>query len=175
MFHGTRCSVARPSGGIEPICEFRNPEDIVATPSGDWLLVSQMAEANGHLAGSIAAYRTGQRPGRGAVPGGRVRRRARLGRRRLRRRRRSKQFAPHGIDLEQRPDGALQLLVINHGGRESVEYLQVEQSDDGLALHWRGCVIAPDDAFFNDLVARRDGGFWATDMMPKNRQFCVGV
>ena len=62
------------------------------------------------------------------------------------------------------------MLVVNHGGRESVEYLRIERSDDGLSLRWRGCVEAPDHAFFNDVVARRDGGFWATDMMPKNRQ-----
>ena len=80
------------------------------------------------------------------------------------------QFAPHGIDLDVRPDGALQLLVINHGGRESVEFLRVEQSEEGLGLRWRGCVVAPEHAFFNDLVTRRAGGFWATDMMPKNHQ-----
>ena len=28
--------------GIEPICGFDNPEDIVAVPPDDWLLVSQM-------------------------------------------------------------------------------------------------------------------------------------
>ncbi len=157
------------SAGIKPICAFHNPEDIVALPSGDWLLVSQMADANGHLAGSIAAYQPGS--GRveelfpvGAFEDVREWGDASCAPPSI------AQFAPHGIDLERRPDGALQLLVINHGGRESVEYLQVEQSNAGLALHWRGCVIAPDHAFFNDLVARRDGGFWATDMMPKNRQ-----
>jgi len=157
------------ASGIEPVCEFRNPEDIVAIPSGGWLLVSQMAEPNGQLAGSIAAYEPGT--GRlevlfpvgefedvrdwgdpGCAPPA------------------IERFAPHGIDLDVRPDGALQLLVVNHGGRESVEFLRVEQSDEGLALRWRGCVVAPEHAFFNDLVTRRAGGFWATDMMPKNHQ-----
>ena len=162
----TGCKAA---SGIEPVCEFRNPEDIVATPAGDWLLVSQMAEPNGQLAGSIAAYE----PATGRVevlfPVGEfedvrdwgdpdcappaIER-----------------FAPHGIDLDVRPDGALQLLVVNHGGRESVEFLRVEQSEEGLGLRWRGCVVAPEHAFFNDLVTRRAGGFWATDMMPKNHQ-----
>jgi sugar lactone lactonase YvrE len=155
--------------GIEPICEFRNPEDIVAVPPDDWLLVSQMAESGGRPAGSVAAYQ----PGSGRVevlfpvgefedvrdwgdpdcPPPSI-----------------EQFAPHGIDLETRSDGALELLVVNHGDRESVEYLRVEQSEEGLALRWRGCVEAPEHAYFNDVVARRDGGFWATDMMPKNHQ-----
>jgi hypothetical protein len=37
--------------GIEPVCEFRNPEDMVAVPPGDWLLISQMAQAGGGPAG----------------------------------------------------------------------------------------------------------------------------
>ncbi len=154
------------AAGIEPICAFHNPEDIAAVASGEWLLVSQMADANGRL-GNIAAYQ----PDSGRVevlfpvgPFEDVRdwADATCAPPTIR------QFAPHGIDLDTRPDGVQQLLVINHGGRESVEFLRVEQSDVGLALHWRGCVVAPEHAFFNDLVARRNGGFWATDMMPKN-------
>ena len=155
--------------GIDPICAFRNPEDIVALPSGDWLLVSQMAAAGGRIAGSIAAYAPG---------GGRVEELFPVGEFEDVRDWGDPdcapptvaQFAPHGIGLGVRGDGALQLLVINHGGRESVEFLKVEQSNEGLALRWHGCVEAPGHAFFNDIVTRRDGGFWATDMIPKNRQ-----
>ena len=32
-----------------------------------------------------------------------------------------KAFAPHGIHLSRRGDGRLQLLVVNHGGREAIE------------------------------------------------------
>ena len=160
--------------GIEPVCDFRNPEDIVGVPPGDWLLVSQMAEADGRQAGSIAAYQ----PGSGRIDvlfpvgefddvrdwGDPACRPPSI-----------EQFAPHGIDIERRADGTEELLVVNHGGRESVEYLRVERSDEGLALRWRGCVEAPDHAFFNDVVARRDGGFWATDMMPKNHQLWAAI
>lgn len=155
--------------GIEPVCEFRNPEDIVAVPPNDWLLISQMAERSGRPSGSIAAYQ----PGSGRVevlfPVGEFEDERDWGDH-------ScpppsiEDFAPHGIDIEKRADGVEELLVVNHGGRESVEYLRIERSDDGLSLRWRGCVVAPDHAFFNDVVARRDGGFWVTDMMPKNRQ-----
>ena len=155
--------------GIEPVCEFRNPEDIVATPSGQWLLVSQMADANGRIAGSVAAFEPRSDRVEVLFPVGEFEDTREWG---------DPdcapppiaQFAPHGIDLEARWDGALQLLVVNHGGRESVEFLSVEQSDEGLALQWRGCVEAPQHAFFNDVLTRRDGGFWATDMMPKNHQ-----
>ena len=158
-----------PVDGIEPVCEFRNPEDIVAVPPNDWLLISEMAERSGRPSGSIAAYQ----PASGRVevlfPVGEFEDVRDWGDRSCQPPS-IEDFAPHGIDIEKRADGGEELLVVNHGGRESVEYLRIERSDDGLSLRWRGCVLAPDHAFFNDVVARRDGGFWATDMMPKNRQ-----
>jgi len=157
------------SSDLTPICEFQNPEDMAATPSGRWLLVSEMSNSDGTLTGSLAAYE----PSSGRIevlfPVGEfddvrdwgdppcapppV-----------------TQFAPHGIDLERRADGALELLAVNHGGRESIEFFAVEESDVGLALYWRGCALAPAHAFFNDVLVRGAGGFWATDMMPKNHQ-----
>jgi hypothetical protein len=162
------------SQGLTPICEFQNPEDLAATPSGHWLLVSQTGNADAKLSGSLAGYE----PSSGRVevlfPVGEfddvrdwgdppcappsV-----------------SQFSPHGIDLERRADGALELLAVNHGGRESVEFFAVEESDVGLALYWRGCALAPAHAFFNDVLIRSAGGFWATDMMPKNHQLWASL
>ena len=36
-------------------------------------------------------------------------------------------------DLPQRPDGAWMLLSINHGGRESVEFFEIQVSEPALA------------------------------------------
>ncbi len=159
-----------PQDGIEPICEFRNPEDIAALPSGDWLLVSQMAGPDGKPAGSIAAYEPASGrvevlfpvgafydPGDWGDP--------------LCPRPSAAHFAPHGIDLATRADGSLQLLVVNHGVQDSVEFFAVEQSEVGLSLFWRGCATAPSNTSFNDVVARDDGGFWVTQMLPKYRQW----
>ena len=159
-----------PKDSIEPVCEFQNPEDIAALPSGKWLLVSQMAASGGKPAGSIAAYE----PATGRVevlfPVGEFDDVRDWG---------DSQcwkppvegFAPHGIDVDVRADGSLELLVINHGGRESVEFFGIEQSDEGLALFWRGCTMGPENTAFNDVVARKDGGFWVTQMLPKRWQF----
>ena len=114
--------------GIVPVCEFRNPEDIAATPSGDWLLVSQMADARtarGQHRGVRAA------PGRTEVlfPVGEFDDVREWG---------DPDCAPPRSNSSPRtastwggPDGALQLLVVNHGGRESVEFLRVERSEEG--------------------------------------------
>jgi hypothetical protein len=155
--------------GLTPICEFQNPEDLAATPSSRWLLVSQMGNSDATLRGSLAGYE----PASGRVevlfPVGEfddVRDWGEPGCNPPS----VTQFSPHGIDLETRRDGVLELLVVNHGARESVEFFAVEENELGLALYWRGCVLAPPHAFFNDVLVRTAGGFWATDMMPKDHQ-----
>ncbi|MEM8770003.1 MAG: SMP-30/gluconolactonase/LRE family protein, partial [Pseudomonadota bacterium] len=77
-------------------------------------------------------------------------------------------FSPHGIDLVLCEDGATALLVVNHGGREAVEFFEVADSGD---LAWRGCALPPEDPFINDVAARSDGGFYVTHMWNKTGSF----
>jgi hypothetical protein len=65
-------------------------------------------------------------------------------------------IGPHGIHLSRRRGGRLQLLVVNHQERESIEYIEIAR--DGRAT-WRGCVTS--EQGFNDVVAV-PGGFVAT-------------
>jgi hypothetical protein len=68
-----------------------------------------------------------------------------------------------------RADGALQLLVVQHGGRESVEMFEVIPcAAPRVQLAWRGCAISPDGGL-NDVVALPDGGFLATRFAPGRR------
>lgn len=150
--------------GIRVDCRFQNPEDLALAPDGR-IIVSQFGGLTGERPGNLAFYEPETRslevafpsaPAAGGLgvewgeadcpspdPAA---------------------FSPHGIDLERRDDGRWQLAAVNHGGRESVELLELLA--DG-ALAWRGCVLAPEDAFFNDLVLLRGGGFWVTHMFPK--------
>lgn len=73
-------------------------------------------------------------------------------------------LSPHGIHLSRRGGGSLQLLVVNHGGRESVELFEVTRQEESYRLHWRGCVAAPVASLFNDVAALPDGGFVVTHM-----------
>lgn len=163
----TTCDAA---AGIEPDCRFRNPEDMVASPGGSHLLVSQMGSMDGSRAGNLVAYDPDSgsietlfpRPDRPlpsrtegwgdpacAAPD-------------------PSTFSPHGIDLETLNGGEHALYVVNHGGRESVEMFQVEDVDGVPALTWRGCTVAPEGGYFNDLVVLRDGGFWVSHMFPRD-------
>lgn len=144
------------------LCGWQKPEDMELLADGRHIVVSQMAAGHGRVAGSLALLDTAsgsqqrwplasveQLPGWGdaecPAP-------------------EAKSFAPHGIHLSQRADGGQQLLVINHGGRESVEFFELRPGPDGLALLWRGCVLPPPGSFLNDVVALPEGGFMATHM-----------
>jgi len=156
-----------PGAGMTPYCRFQNPEDLVASPSGRFIVVSQFGDLTGARPGSLAAFepatgrilplfpdpfRVDPEPGWGdpdcAPPT-------------------AAQFSPHGIDLAHLDRGVDALYVINHGGRESVELFEVHEDDNSIALTWRGCVIAPAHGFFNDLVVLNNGDFRVTQMFPR--------
>jgi hypothetical protein len=153
-----------PVGDARPLCGFQNPEDLVALPGAKSLLVSEFGGVQGERPGAISRldlatetrtplYRAGDggspAPGWGdpGCPGAPA------------------QFSPHGIDLVRRRDGALALLVVNHGGREAIEFFEV--APEGRALAWRGCVEAPAQGWWNDVAASAGGGFYASQMLPR--------
>jgi hypothetical protein len=166
--------VACDSGsGIEVYCGFENPEDLVLLPDGGHLLVSEMGEfmVHGPSGLRLLDLSSGQRKeieidwvGEGwgdsscpAPP--------------------TELFSPHGIDFIQKLDGSYQLLVVNHGGRESVEFfeLQIDEQQIPTGLVWRGCAIPPGDPFINDVAGLQDGGFVVTHMWDKSTAFPVLV
>lgn len=154
-----------PVGDRVPICGLQAPEDIEPTPDGRHLILSQFGGIAGDGAGSLVLFDprsettlplypqrdlSGESkwgsPDCPGAPGAAI--------------------SPHGIHLSQRADGTWQLLVVNHGGRESVEFF--EWQAEPAALHWRGCVAMPEGAFLNDVVARPEGGFLVTQMFAKD-------
>jgi len=143
-----------PLEGIVSICGLHNPEDLARLPDTPYILFSQMQEGAGigwldtrdDSVGIL--YRGGageSEPGWGDAactepP--------------------TTQLNTHGLDLRRREDGRWQLLAVNHGGREAVEFLEVLPAADAPpALAWRGCAVAPEDATFNDVAALPDGEF----------------
>jgi hypothetical protein len=68
--------------------------------------------------------------------------------------------APHGISLLKRSNGKVQLFVVNHGGRESIEMFEVKHASGAWSLIWHGCVVSKQA--FNDVATLPDGSFIAT-------------
>lgn len=71
---------------------------------------------------------------------------------------------PHGVHLSQRRDGSWQLLVVNHGGRESIEFFELASKDRKWSLQWRGCAIPPSPNLLNDVVGLPGGDLLVTTM-----------
>lgn len=162
------------AGDMQPVCGFKNPEDLVVVPDGNYLLVSEMAtfmtDKPGELslfdisaqqrqpisidwdrsaAGSNDNDRWGDPQCSAPDPA---------------------KLSPHGIDLITRADGRHQLLVVNHGA-EQIDFFELLKPDDAWALSWKGCAKPTADPFMNDVAGLRDGGFVVTHMWNKSRPF----
>jgi len=141
--------------GIASICSLVAPEDVVRSPSARHLVFGQMAAPGGlfllnirddavfDLTSSdtlqVEALEGWGDPSCKLPPS---------------------QWLLHGLDSAARPDGRWQLLAVNHGGRESVEFFELETTQEGsVRAIWRGCVVAPQGGNFNDVAALADGGF----------------
>lgn len=159
----------KPYGDMTIHCGFKNPEDLVVLPDGKYLVVSEMAEfltdAPGLL--SLLNLSSGEREpltvgwspeetklGDPSCPAPDI-----------------AAFSPHGIDFTTLADGTLQLLAVNHGKRESIEFFEVMQSDGVWQLSWQGCALPPGDPFINDVAGLKDGGFFVTHMWDKTTAF----
>lgn len=152
-----------PGMGIVPVCKFDRPEDLEVLPGGQAVIVSEYGSLDGRRAGRLSLYRPdddsvlrlypprageaaaasdGPAWGEAKCPGAP-----------------GAAFSPHGIHLAT-IDGVLRLLVVNHGGRESIEMFEVQASADGrdASLVWRGCVTTPTNAWLNDVANLPDGG-----------------
>lgn len=159
----TGCAAA---GGLTPVCGLTNPEDLELLPDGRSLLISQMGAMDGARPGALAFFDTGSgiltrlpdvtqpatenwgSTGCNTPPGN--------------------AFSPHGIDMRERPDGRRELLVVNHGGRESVELFEVLGSAGNWQLAWRGCVLPPAGTYMNDVAGLADGDFLISHMFPRD-------
>lgn len=155
-------------GPAHPLCGFQNPEDLVALPGGHALLVSEYGGMTEAKPGRISRLdlATGERTvlleaGGDAAPspergwGDPACREAPAA------------FSPHGIDLVRRSDGRHALLVVNHAGRESIELFEVLDPEGLATVAWRGCVIAPEGAWLNEVAGLPDGGLLASHMLPR--------
>jgi hypothetical protein len=69
-------------------------------------------------------------------------------------------LAPHGTSLVHRSNGAWELFVVNHAGRESVEMYELQKSGASWALTWHGCMVST--LAFNDVAGLADGSFVGT-------------
>ena len=168
-------TTCEPAAGLTPDCRFHNPEDLAPAPNGTEIIVSQYSDMTGTTAGSLVAWQPGTGRIRPLFPGdteiaptegwGEVDCTPPD----------ASQFAPHGIDARTIVTNEQMLYVVNHGGRESVEMFEMTQGDDRTRLVWRGCVLAPEDGFFNDVAVLTSGEFRVSQMYPRSANALITV
>ena len=161
------------AAGLTPVCGFSNPEDMELLPDGSTLLISQMGDMERATPGSLVLFDTvdgviTRLPQFGTAselnwgscacltpPGGAL--------------------SPHGIDAIQRADGRREILVVNHGGRESVELFELLGEAGNWRLAWRGCVLPPAGTYMNDVAALPGGDFLVSHMLPRDAWSIGGI
>ena len=161
--------------GLEPICGLRGSEDLEVLPGGRQLIVSESQvrfDAKGYtnwLPSGLALLDLSTRRPHEIYPAQAARSTDdnwgdpdcpdEIGAR----------LSPHGIHLSRRDDHHWQLLVVNHGARESVEMFELIGRGKETSVRWRGCVLAPPFAFLNDVAPLPGGGFVVTRYMDARR------
>ena len=154
--HAVPCEDAPVDAGIEALCGIDAPEDLVIFDDR-YLIVSSMAPADSlfmidtrddavsAMATALADPADGLRWGDSACGAPQT-------------------IVSHGLDLSRDANGRWRLLVVSHGERESIEFFEVLAGNGNApSLQWRGCVLTPENARFNDVAGLPDGGYLATD------------
>jgi hypothetical protein len=138
--------------GLSYVCGLQRPEDVLAIPATSWLVVSGFAPGAGlHFVN--ARSRVASRAYQG-LPS------------QIDTRTEKTQctapvdpalFNARGMSLRTLPDGRFELLVVNHGGRESIEIFELQVREDSPQLQWRGCLPMPAGQVANSVAAFADG------------------
>jgi len=172
-----------PANGFTPICGPHNPEDLVAVPSGEWILFGEFRGLSGPGvgAGAIGAVHVvnrtimrlypspaagrpdgagaGSPPGDPTCPGPPD----------------PNRFSLHGLSLAAFAGEPLRLLAVNHGGREAIEIFGVRADASPPQLTWQGCVPLPDGLEGNDVAALPGGGLLVTAYSSNHAWTAVAV
>jgi hypothetical protein len=150
-----------PAGNMQFICGPEAVEDLVRVGNSAWLIGSGMAEGNG--GGHLRLIDTRARRWENLYPAGGPKG-AHDAKRfaDCRNEPDPAKFSAHGIALRNAGNGATELLVVNHGGREAIEFFTVTQPGGKPVVQWVGCVMLPADVYANSVAAMPDGGFVTT-------------
>lgn len=159
-------SSCEPDGDVCFFCGLKAPEDLVAVPDSDWVLVSGMADIADPTSHRGELYAVSARGGAWKalypLPDARVRHDRKL-------------YADcpgplpdrhlgaHGLDIRRGQKGVHTLYVVNHSDRESFEVFELDVNSTTPVLTWVGCVIYPEKTSGNGIVALPDGGIATTN------------
>jgi hypothetical protein len=159
------CSAA--SG--EFVCGLVSPEDLVVLPGSQWVVAGAFSGSGG-----IHLIRTSDRTSSLAYPSAsaadRFDAKAYPGCPGPPDAAAKAKYQTHGLSLRPGGNGVHRLLAVLHGPRESIEVFDVDARTGTPTLTWIGCAVAPDPIGLNSVRWLSDGGFIATNFLPRGAQ-----
>lgn len=143
---------------LDYVCGPQKPEDVIAIPRSKWLIASGFAPGAGlklvdtNARNSRFWYRGDPAqidPDRRTFPDcpGPVD---------------PALFNARGLSLRRLSADRSRLLVVNHGGRESIEIFDVRTGRGAARLTWRGCLLMPSGQVGNSVASFADGTILVT-------------
>ncbi len=159
-------------GAVQFICGQSGPEDLVVVPGSQWVVASAYGGSGGVMLISVKDRKSSV-----AYPGSAPKERldaktyntcpgapeAAF----------KAKFLTHCLYLQEGRNSVHKLYVVVHGGREAVEVFELDARPATPTLTWIGCAVAPDPIGLNSVRALPDGGFIATNFLPRNQQMAA--
>lgn len=145
--------------GASFICGVNNVEDLQVLPGGDWIIGSDLAGLDNqgyfwlfnrnHDVRPIdpSDISIGSGGGDGSCPGVPD----------------WSVFEPHGLGMRE-IGGKTVFVAINHGGRETLEFFDVDMGAAEPTLTWTGCTVAPEGQWPDDIAVMPDGSLFVTSL-----------
>ena len=165
-WNGVRAAGCDREGPVRFICGMVSPEDLVALPGTDWILVSgyetggALHMVNARTEKTVQAFPSANarvRPDARAYPGCQKPPDPAE----------QEKFSAHGLNVAPGRNGLQLLYMVHHGFRESIEVFEVDTKPTTPIFTWIGCVVAPDAESLNGVAALPGGGFVATSNYPR--------
>lgn len=172
---GTRAADCAPDGKVKFVCGTVNPEDLVAVPGGDWVVVSGLNGGGIHLANThdyraLRVFPSANLQHRldsrtyPACPGP-LDPSA------------QEKISAHGLNLRPGKGGVHTVYLVHHGVRESIEVFELNAKAKSPTLTWVGCVVAPESVLMNSVAPLPGDGFVVTNpyrrTLPKARDRAI--
>ncbi len=156
----------RPDGDVQFVCGQQAPEDLVALPGSQWIVASAYSGSGG-----VYLIRVTDKTATVVYPGTTPKERfdaktyntcpgppdaaAKA------------KFTTHGLSIQAGANSVHKLFVVAHGSRESVEIFEVDARPATPVVTWIGCAVAPEPIGLNSVRGLPDGGFVATNFLPR--------
>jgi hypothetical protein len=154
------------NGNVQFVCGQLAPEDLVVVPGDQWVLASAYSGSGGIYLINVSSktssvayptptskdqldkktYDTCPGPPDAAD---------------------KTKFTTHGLALRSGKNSVHTLYAVHHGGRESIEVFELDARAKTPTLTWVGCAVAQDPIGLNSVVALPEGGFIATNFLPR--------